>query len=478
MAQKFAGRVLILGAGSVVQCTLPLMLKHIATPSQVTVMAKDDGSARIMNEIKQGVTFKIDSITKDNLAEKLSAHLSAGDLLLDLSFNIETNAILQWCHDNDVLFLNASVEEWDPYEDWTNRPLVERTLYARHMRMREMTGTWDKKGPSAVVDHGANPGLVSHFTKAALVDIANKLKQDSKSNDKIENALKQEKYNELAHLLGVKVIHIAERDTQITNKPKQLNEFVSTWSVEGFYEEGIAPAEVGWGTHEKELPENGVKHTGNGPCNQIAIAQPGVKTWVRSWVPDSEYIGMVIRHGEAFTITEHLTVKDDSGKDIYRPTVNFAYCPSNESIVSLMELEMRQWDLQENQRIMNDEIIDGEDRLGVLLMGHEYKAWWYGSLLSIHDSRKLVPGQNATTLQVACSVVAASMWMIDNPNEGVLVPDQLPWRYVMDIAKDYLGEMRSVPVDWDPLKTRNDLYKGLNGRSYDSDPWQFNNFLV
>jgi hypothetical protein len=33
------------------------------------------------------------------------------------------------------------------------------------------------------------------FTKAALVDIANKLKQDSKSNDKIENALKQEKYN-------------------------------------------------------------------------------------------------------------------------------------------------------------------------------------------------------------------------------------------------------------------------------------------
>jgi homospermidine synthase len=38
--------------------------------------------------------------------------------------------------------------------------------------------------------------------------------------------------------------------------------------------------------------------------------------------------------------------------------------------------------------------------------------------------------------------------------------------------------MRSVPVDWDPLKTRNDLYIGLNGRNYDSDPWQFSNFLV
>ena len=478
MDKVFSGRVLVLGAGSVAQCSLPLILKHIAKPAQVTVIDKDDRSDRISSEIKQGVTFKKDLITKENLNEKLSSHVSSGDLLLDLAWNIECNAILQWCHDNNVLYLNTSVEEWDPYVDGADRPVLERTLYPRHMRIREMLKNWNKKGPSAVVEHGANPGLVSHFTKAALVDIANKLKQDGKSNEKIEKALSEEKYNELAYLLGVKVIHIAERDTQITDKPKKVNEFVNTWSVEGFYEEGIAPAELGWGTHEKELPKNGILHTGDGPCNQIAIAQPGAKTWVRSWVPYSETIGMVIRHGEAFTITEHLTVKDDAGKDIYRPTVHYAYCPSNEAVVSMTELEMRQWDLQKNQRIMNEEIIDGEDRLGVLLMGHDYKAWWYGSLLSIHDARKLVPGQSATTLQVACSVIAASMWMIENPNEGVLVPDQLPWKYVLNIAKDYLGEMQSVAVDWDPLKTRNDLYKGLNGRNYDSDPWQFNNFLV
>ena len=478
MDKVFSGRVLVLGAGSVAQCSLPLILKHIAKPAQVTVIDKDDRSDRIINEIKQGVTFKKDLVTKENLNEKLSSYVSSGDLLLDLAWNIDCNAILQWCHDNNVLYLNTSVEEWNPYVDGADRPVLERTLYPRHMRIREMMKTWSKKGPSAVVEHGANPGLVSHFTKAALVDIANKLKQDGKSNEKIEKALSEEKYNELAYLLGVKVIHIAERDTQITDKPKKVNEFVNTWSVEGFYEEGIAPAELGWGTHEKELPKNGIIHTGDGPCNQIAIAQPGAKTWVRSWVADSETIGMVIRHGEAFTITEHLTVKDETGKDIYKPTVHYAYCPSNEAIVSMAELEMRQWDLQKNQRIMNEEIIDGEDRLGVLLMGHDYKAWWYGSMLSIHDARKLVPGQSATTLQVACSVIAASMWMIENPNEGVLVPDQLPWKYVLNIAKDYLGEMRSVAVDWDPLKTRNDLYKGLNGRSYDSDPWQFNNFLV
>ena len=478
MNVNFTGRVLVLGAGSVAQCTLPLILKHFAKPNQVTVIDKEDKTQRLKNEISQGVTFKIDQVTKENLDSKLKSYLSSGDLLLDLAWNIDCNAILQWSHDNNVLYLNTSVEEWNPYVDGAQRPVLDRTLYPRHMRIRKMMKTWDKKGPSAVVEHGANPGLVSHFTKAALVEIANKLKAENKGNEKIEKALQEEKYNELAHLLGVKVIHIAERDTQITDKPKKVDEFVNTWSVEGFYEEGIAPAEIGWGTHEKELPKNASMHKDDGPSNQIAIAQPGAKTWVRSWVPDFETIGMVIRHGEAFTITEHLTVKDYSGKDIYRPTVHYAYCPSNEAIVSMTELEMRQWDLQKNQRILNEEIIDGEDRLGVLLMGHEYKSWWYGSMLSIHDARKLVPGQSATTLQVACSVLAAAMWMIENPNEGVLVPDQLPWKYVLDIAIPYLGQMRSVQVDWDPLKTRNDLYKGLNQRNYDSDPWQFSNFLV
>ncbi len=47
----------------------------------------------------------------------------------------------------------------------------------------------------------------------------------------------------------------------------------------------IAPAELGWGTHEKTLPQNAYEHP-SGPKNQICIAQPGAKTWVRSWVPN------------------------------------------------------------------------------------------------------------------------------------------------------------------------------------------------
>jgi homospermidine synthase len=286
----------------------------------------------------------------------------------------------------------------------------------------------------------------------------------------------------LAMLTGTKVIHIAERDTQISDQPKQTNEFVNTWSVDGFYEEGIAPAEMGWGTHEIKLPPNAYVHTGEGPRNQICLAQPGMETWVRSWVPSGEIRGMVVRHGESFTMSEHLTVTDPvTGNAIYRPTVHYAYHPADAAINSVLELRMRAWEMQPTQRILNDEIISGRDELGVLLMGHPYQSWWTGSLLSIDEARAILPHQNATTLQVAGSILSAVAWMIDNPNEGVCVPDDLPWKYVLDHAAKYLGTQHSGPSDWNPVSSRNDVF-GRFGNELDvinhDDPWQFTNFLT
>ncbi|MFM8204799.1 MAG: saccharopine dehydrogenase C-terminal domain-containing protein [Actinomycetales bacterium] len=477
MTTRFTNKVLILGAGSVSQSVLPLLIEHLVDAKQITIMDQRDNRARVKGALDQGATYVQDQITQSNLDAQLSKYLSAGDFLLDLAWNIDANTILQWCHDHGVLYLNTSVEEWDPYEGGSNKHPLERTLYYRHMRMREMKSKWTKTGATAIVEHGANPGLVSHLVKKALVDIATKGLSDGKVGKDVESALTDERYNELSHLLGVKVIHISERDTQVTNKPKQWGEFVNTWSVEGFYEEGVAPAELGWGTHEKTLPANAYEHP-SGPKNQIAIAQPGASTWVRSWVPNFEIQGMVIRHGEAFTISDHLSVSQN-GKTIYRPTVHYAYCPSNEAIVSMKELEMLNWELHKNQRIMNDEITGGDDRLGVLLMGHPYRSWWTGSLLTIEDSRKLIPGQSATTVQVSSAVYAAVAWAMKNPNAGLLVPDEMPWREVLGYAEKYWGGIHSEAADWDPLMNRRDLFEGWNDKKVDkSDPWQFTNFLV
>ncbi len=476
------GRILVIGCGSVSQCTLPLLLAEIdIPPSSVTVLDMVDNREKIAAALAAGVRYDSAQITPENLDAELSARLGPGDICVDLAWNIDTCTIVDWCRSHGVRYVNTSTELWDPYEDAATTPPLQRTLYVRHMALRRMIARWgDNKGPSAVVEHGANPGLVSHFTKQALEEIgaealARRLAADAAG---VESALADARYNDLARLLGVKVIHISERDTQITDRPKEVNEFVNTWSIEGFYEEGIAPAEMGWGTHEKRLPPLAYQHAGDGPGNQICLAQMACKTWVRSWVPCGEIVGMVIRHGEAFTISDHLTVWED-GRPAYRPTVHYAYCPADAAVLSMVELEMRQFDLQERQRIMGDEIISGEDQLGVLLMGHPLTAWWTGSLLSIDETRALAPHQNATTLQVAASVLGAVKWMIGAPGEGLRVPDELPWRTVMDVAYPYLGTCWSGAVDWDPLRTRPGHFDHYNGRCFDhDDPWQFTNFVA
>ena len=480
----FSRRILFVGFGSVARCTLPILLKHISVDAKhITIIDFDPDEAALKPWIEQGIIFVKDRVTPENLGALLGQHLSAGDLLIDLAWNIDCGEIVQWCHDQGVLYVNTSVELWDPYAGAENKPPTERTLYWRQMNLRRMVAAWREPGPTAVLEHGANPGLISHFTKQALLDIAERALADRKfagaQAEKIAHHAAANEFNHLARQLGVKVIHCSERDTQITDRPKEVNEFVNTWSVEGFREEGTTTAEMGWGTHEKELPALAFEHS-DGPRSQICLARMGINTFVASWVPpDHHIVGMVVRHGEAFTITEKLTVWED-GKAVYRPTVHYAYCPCDCAIASLHELRGLDYSLQPRIRIMtDDEIVSGADILGALVMGHPYQSWWCGSDLSIEESRRLVPHQNATTMQVAISVVAACMWMLDNPRKGMCVPDDLPHDYVLNISKPYLGKFLSLASDWNPLQRYSNVFHGFNRPQLDpSDPWQFKNFLI
>ena len=60
--------------------------------------------------------------------------------------------------------------------------------------------------------------------------------------------------------LGVKGIHIAERDTQRAKQPKPHGRLRQHLVGRGLLSEGMQPAELGWGTHEKWMPKNGHKH--------------------------------------------------------------------------------------------------------------------------------------------------------------------------------------------------------------------------
>jgi len=477
---EFRNKVLIIGYGSVSRCTIPILLKHVKIPlGNITVIDFADVRKDLKQWTDRGIKYYRTKITPLNLAKELSKHVSPGGLIIDLAWNIGCLDILSWCHDNKVLYINTSVEEWDPYADIHNKTPLQKSLYYRQMQLRELTAKWDH-ATTAVLDHGANPGLISHFTKKGIVDIAERMLKDKavsrKQKNAIEKYLRERKYNYLAMEEGVKTIHCSERDTQITNKPKEVDEFVGTWSIEGLREEGTSPSELGWGTHEKELPPL-ASVPPYGPGNQIFLSQMGINTWVRSWVPSCEIIGMAIRHAEAFSISDKLTVWRD-GKVVYRPTVHYAYMPCDETLSSLYELRCRNYELQPKLRIMGDEIIKGEDCLGALIMGHKYNSWWTGSILSIDESRRLLPHQNATTMQVAIGAVSAIMWMIENPQRGVCDPDDIPYDYILKRAIPYLGKFVSEPSDWTPFKNYQVFFKENPAAFLDrKNLWCFKNFL-
>ena len=482
MKIPFSGRILQLGCGAVGRTLQPLLLRHMDMDfGKLTVMDYEDMREAAKPITDAGGHFVQEYITPHNYVEVLSRFLAPGDMLIDLAWNIETGEIIQWCHDHEVLYVNTSVELWDPYANAADTPPVDRALYVRHMALRKRAARWSTPGATAIVEHGANPGLVSHWAKIGLEDIANAILRKRTTRDRedlLEEYLANGDYARLAMMTDTKVIHISERDTQISNRPKEVGEFVNTWSVAGFHEEGIAPAEMGWGTHERRLPFGAQKHL-YGPGNQICLSQMGVNTYVRSWVPTSgEIIGMVIRHGEAFTMSDHLTVWNDD-IPIYRPTVHYAYLPTDAAMASLHEMKMSAYKLQDNIRIMNNDIVSGMDELGVLLMGHDLDSWWVGSQLDIESARKLAPGNNATTVQVAASVLGAIAWMVKNPRKGLLVPDDLPHREILAVAKQYLGPTPSVGADWTPLKNRNDPFEYWGKpRPSEDDMWQFETFLT
>jgi homospermidine synthase len=494
----FNGRILMLGCGSVGQCTLPLIRRHVDLPSdRITVVDFEDVRKKIADSLDAGVLFKQARLTRDNYKTMLGELVGPGDVIVDLSWNVETFDMLSWCGEHAVRFINTSVEEWDPYGDIENKSPYERSLYSRQMRIRLLKArlnSGSKPSSTAIIDHGANPGLVSHFIKRALLEIATTMIEkrlpsatgvDKAAFEKlIVDAESQTDgaWARLCQATGTKVIHISERDTQVSSLPKAINEFVNTWSIEGFYEEGTAPAELGWGTHERQLPKYAHTPIG-GPGNQIFLGQPGIRTFVHSWVPaGGPIIGMVVRHAESFTISDYLTVWDNTiegWRAVYRPTVHYAYMPCDNAILSLYELTMRNFQLQPKLRIMSDEITDGMDELGVLLLGHGLNGWWTGSQLDIHETRQLVPGQNATTLQVAAAVLGGLVYMIQNPSKGILVPDELPYREILEVADPYLGPCPSVQTDWTPFESRSRLFaKWGTPAVSESDLWQFASFAV
>lgn len=358
--QAFAGRIILLGFGCIGQGVLPLLLRHLAVrPAQIEILAGDaEGSDQAL---QAGIAHRVQPIDADNYRAVLAPLLEPGDFLLNLTVDVSSVALIGLCRERGALYLDACIEPWaGGYVD-RRLPAALRSNYA----LREAALALRRPGvadPTAVLAHGANPGLVSHLLKMALLELA-----AGQGMHQVAPASRQE-WGKLAQRLGVRVIHIAERDWQVDRQRKVPDEFVNTWSVPGFVSEALQPAELGWGSHERHFPVDARRHTA-GSQAAIYLERPGAATRVRSWTPlAGPYHGFLITHGEAISIADYFSLGTGEAP-AYRPTVLYAYHPCDDTVLSLDELAGRNWQLQPRSRLLRDGLLCGVDELGVLLLG-------------------------------------------------------------------------------------------------------------
>jgi homospermidine synthase len=468
---EITGPIVMIGFGSIGRGTLPLIERHFRyDKKRLVVIDPSDKDRKLLDE--RGIKFIQKAVTRENYRTLLTPLLTAGKgqgFCVNLSVDTDSVALMELARDLGALYIDTVVEPWAGfYMDRSASPAVRSNYALREgvlaARRRKPGGT------TAISCCGANPGMVSWLVKQALLDIA----EDTGAGTKAP--VTREGWAKLAQTLSVKGLHIAERDTQRTRKPKPMDTFWNTWSVEGFISEGLQPSELGWGTHERWMPENGRRHDGG--CDAaIYLLQPGANTRVRSWCPTpGPQYGFLVTHNESISIADYFTLRDKGGRVEYRPTAHYAYHPCNDAVLSLHEMFGRTGRQQETLHVLDeDELVDGMDELGVLLFGHEKNAYWYGSQLTIEETRLLAPYQNATGLQVTSAVLAGMVWALENPEAGIVEADEMDFRRCLEIQRPYLGTVKGVYTDWTPLDGRPHLFpEDLDT----SDPWQFRNVLV
>jgi homospermidine synthase len=463
---RIDGPLVMIGFGSIGRGTLPLILRHIEFDrSRFTVIEPSGEFAPLLAE--HGIRHLQTALTPQNFDAVLRGLFPDGrGFVVNLSVDVDSIELMLLCQELGVQYIDTVVEPWPGFYFGSPLPNAERTNYPLREKVRAL-GKRFVGGPTAVSCCGANPGMVSWLFKEALLRLAADTGVDAAPVTQADWAV-------LSQTLGVKGVHVSERDTQISAKPKPVGVFVNTWSVDGLLSEGYQPAELGWGTHEKKLPPHGHAFD-HGPGYAIWIDRPGADTRVRSWCPAAgAQFGYVVTHNESLSIPDYYTVWQGD-QAVYRPTCHYAYHPCNDAVLSMHEVNGSGLLPTQKHILTADEIVSGGDDLGVFLYGHAKGAMWYGSRLTIDQARALAPYQNATGMQVTSAVLAAMVWVAENPRAGFVEADEMDHARCLDVQRPYLGSVECHYTDWTPLQNR--INRFAEDRDED-DPWQFTNFLA
>jgi homospermidine synthase len=281
---KLPRNVFLLGYGAVGKCFSKIALNNLNT---LNLTICDIYDLNLTNPSKEKFKYLKIKFGEDNI-NQLSNFLQKGDVIVDLSTNVDAVTIWSFCMKNGINYMNTAMEESENSDNPRSFPKSTEEIYKsslgyRHELIEKHPLYNPNNGTTSVLEHGMNPGLISHFAKKGIIEAAEYFLKRKDWTDlnhiNIEKYLKDRNYPKLAQEMGLHTIHCSETDSQfIENPPKDLKtKFYNTWSCRGFLTEGLVPIQVARGSHEDEHSEK-LPRLNNGKL-------------ISSWAPSCHYWG-------------------------------------------------------------------------------------------------------------------------------------------------------------------------------------------
>lgn len=469
-SKKFYNKFWVIGCGAVGTALIFLLLKiFIINPKNIIIIDRENIQPKINKYLNPQIKFIKSEITENNYQNILS-DIKNHDILINCAYDISTLSLFKLCQEKNSCYIDSSIEEWS-YKSETDP--IKYSLFYKHSELDNFNNQIQEKKTNFIVSMGCNPGNISIWTKFGL-ELLNK-----KYNYKFDS------FAELSHKLGIQVIHISEKDTQKTRIPKRENEYANTWAstMEPMYEEGLGPVEISLGTHEKNLEYDTISYINN----IMILKRRGMATFGVSYTPISKnYIGMLIRHDENFTIGRELSLYINN-KLVYKPSVYYIYHPCDSTMASFYEIRELNLNYQKTCRLLTGDIVSGTDELGLTYFLSTNQKYWIGSLLDIHESREIFENKfddiiNATILQVVAGYLGGIIYLTElieqNKYYGLLCPDDLPYKKILKYTLPFLGDFIMMEIsDW-KFPEYNKNFNNNNTNKKISGFNQFSDFLV
>ena len=473
---NFDGKIVQFGFGAVGKSFYEKILKEINfNENNYFVITMNEGEfSQYINLGGIAANFIQADVRKENFKEIFSKYLNSGDLLIDFAESVGTKDICDWCAENNIMYINTGETDWP--EIWYN--ILNENLKKNEIKEKYMNSSLKDKYP-IVLQHGNNPGLVSHFVKAGIEYIVN---TQFKKDKYLKKLIKNNKFNEVAYKLGLKMIHINDIDLQKINDSYKNNTLFNTWCIDSFFFEMLSEATISIGTHEKIDFED--------ECKLIdyenwflELKKIAIEKKCKTYYSNGFFEGYLVPHEEIITISKNLELKEND-RVVYRPSVMFLYSPCEFARRYFENAKVNEYPEpnpnkpQEGQNpngetiirgykypeyseiVYKEKIEEGTEYVGVLLLGENFAPVWVGNRIEpsfLYKNKKDSYWQTPTITPVAISALTAVCWMIKNQERGgIYFPDDIPdYKYILKIAEKYIS--KTIYKTFDKKKIEEDL---------------------